>query len=505
LNARVVGERSDAAPRIGRRLYGNYVSQLANSGLRIAEQLVLVPLYIHVWGVELYKDWMLIGAIGNVLITCNFGTEYYFGGHFLADVARGDLKSFDRNLRTALFCTAAVSIGLLALGGVALALVDVPAAIQITALDHRTAYAMLIAVCVPVMVLISAQVLHPVYRAFGDFTRGEYVFALYTVAQIGSVALALLQHAAPLTVALCYLIVPFCFSAALFADLLRRYPRVRFGLAVPTIEELRSIVPMSLLYFTFPISLALMLNGTLLLFGLLKVSAIGIVTYNSYRIFTGVTQNVANQFAIGCGIEMARQLAKGEIAACRRLYGVTGKIVTGLAGLFAGISIPLSGPFISLWTKGAVGAEHSLLIAFLAGIFVGAPGQAALMLLRYGNHPRPLALAWLGQSVGGLALAYLAYPMFGVAGAALAFSLCQFIFVGLFLPLAIERMFGCSAARHLFSSYAVGAVAFGLSYAAAVGAFSLGLTGFMGLILTGLVWAAAMALPALVLLRQTRA
>jgi O-antigen/teichoic acid export membrane protein len=505
LNAQIAGERGDAAPRIGRRLYSNYLSQLTNSGLRIAEQLLLVPLYLHVWGVELYKDWMLIGAVGSFLITCNFGTEFYFGGHFLVDVARGDMRSFDRNFRTALFCTVSVSVALLALVALALACIDVPTAIQITALDHRTAYAMLIAVCVPVMVLISAQVLHPVYRAFGDFTRGEYVFALYTVAQIGSVAVALFLHAAPLTVALCYLIVPFCFSAALVIDLLRRYPQVHFRLAVPSIDELRSIVPMSLMYFTFPISLALMLNGTLLLFGLLQVSAIAIVTYNSYRIFTGVTQNVANQFAIGCGIEMARQLAKGETAACRRLYAVTGKIVTGLAGLFAGISIPLSGPFVLLWTKGAVGADQPLLIAFLAGIFIGAPGQAALMLFRYGNHPRPLAVAWLGQSVGGLALAYALYPMLGVTGAAIAFSLCQLVFVGLFLPLAVQRMFGFSAVRHLVTSYGVGAAAFALSYAAAVGAFSLGLTGFVGLILTGMVWAAAMALPTFMLLRRTRA
>jgi len=505
LNAPAALERGGEAPRMGRRLYGNYLSQLANSGLRIVEQLLLLPLYIHVWGVELYKDWMLIGAIGSFLITCNFGTEFYFGGNFLADIARGDAKSFDRNLRTALFCTVSVSLALLALVGLVFVFIDVPAVIQITALDHRTAYAMLIAVCAPVMVLISAQVLHPVYRAFGDFTRGEYVFASYTVAQIGSVAVALLLHAAPLTVALCYLIVPFCFTAALAVDLVRRYPQVRFGLALPTIDELRSIVPMSLLYFTFPISLALIPNGTLVLFGLLKASAVAIVTYNSYRIFTGVTQNVANQFAIGCGIEMARHLAKGETAACARLYAVTGKIVTGLAGLFAGISIPLSGPFVALWTKGAVGTEHPLLIAFLAGIFVGAPGQAGLMLLRFGNHPRPLAIAWLGQSFGGLLLAYVLYPALGVLGAALAFSLCQLVFVGLFLPLAIQRMLGFSAVRHLATSYVVGAVAFGLSYAAAAGAFSLGFTGLVGLILSGLVWAAAMALPAFALLRLTRA
>ena len=149
--------------------------------------------------------------------------------------------------------------------------------------------------------------------------------------------------------------------------------------------------------------------------------------------------------------------------------------------------------------------RRRICVPALAGIFVGAPGQAAMMLLRYGNHPRPLALTWLGQSVGGLALAYLAYPVFGVAGAALGFSLCQFIFVGLYLPLAVGRMFGLSAARHLLASYAVGAAAFCLSYGAAVGAFSLGLTGFVGLILTGMVWAAAMALPTFVLLRQTRA
>lgn len=497
--------KADAAslpmePRLGRRLVSNYLAQLFNQGIRVVEQIILVPLYLQAWGVDLYKDWMLLSAIAWFMMFFNLGTDYYFGNLFLTDVSRGDLQLFRRHLRTALFCTVTISTCSLLVFYTVASAVDITELLQMTAIDRHSAYLILVLLSAPMAVLISEQVLHSIYRAWGDFTRGECIYGIYTSIQLTCVALALFLRQPPWVVALCYLIMPTLFSAALLIDLLRRYPEVTIGLTRPSRSELKEIIPQSALYFTFTISLVLVQNGTLLLFGVLGVSAIAIVSYNAYRIFTGLTQSVAYQFAIGSGIEMARLLARGEREACRRLYAETGRIVASLTGLLAGVSIPASGPFIALWTKGAVSDQLPLLAAFLLGIVGAGPGQASIMLLRYTNRPRPLAMAWLGQSVAGLLLASVLYPLYGVDGAALAFSICQLIALGVFLPLVVQRLHGFSATKHLLASYAAGLLAFALSYLAAITVFAFPVPGFAGLGLKGAAWGAVMAVPALLLI-----
>jgi len=357
----------------------------------------------------------------------------------------------------------------------------------------------------PVAVLIAEQVLHTLYRAYDELNRGECVFAVYNILQIASVVIALALKQPPLVVAACYLVVPLLFAVGLFYDLRSRRPQLRFRVRAPQKGELREAVPPSLLYFMFPLSNALVQNGTVLLFGLLNVGPAMLVGYTAYRTFAGLTRQAANQFAVGGGIEMARQHAIGENEICQRLYGHTGRIVTALVGLFAGISIPVSGPFISIWTRGEVASAPMLLGFFLAGIFLAGPGQAAMMLLKYSNVPRPCAAAWAGHSVGGLILCLLFVPTLGVAGAALAFMISEAAAMSVFLPLVVQRTFGFGAAAFWARSYATGLAAFAVSYTVGEFIFSFGGEGGLVVILLKVALWGAAVLPAVGLIILTPA
>jgi O-antigen/teichoic acid export membrane protein len=494
--------------KLGRRLFSNYIFQLLNQMIRICEQILLVPLFLSAWGPDLYKDWILIYAIVAFLTSCNFGTEYYFGNLFLRDVAMRDGRMLDRNLRVGLFCALAISTALLVISFGTMLAFDVTHLLTFASMDRATVYASLAAMIFPVAVLISEQVLHTLYRAHGDFARGECIYAIYLASQIACVVVSLALAQPPWVVALSYLAVPLLFTGGLLLDLKRRYPHIRFGLQMPaSLAEVREIVQQSSLFFTYPLSLAIVQNAMIVVLGLLKVAATGVVTYTVFRTFTGLTRQAANQFAVGGAIEMARQHVSGEVDACRRLYFDTGRIVALLVGVLGGFSVIAYAPFIDLWTHGAVGPDPWLLAAFLGSIFLAAPGQASLMLLKYGNHPRPCAIAWIVQSVGGLALAACLVPGMGVVGAALGLGIAEVLAIGLWLPFVAERVYGFNAVRHLLSGYGTGVVAFAISTGIAALAFSLHLPGLFGIFAAAALWAVVVAPPtaALILPKAKRA
>lgn len=494
--------------RLARRLVSNYVFQMMNLGIRLFDQLLLIPLYILAWGTELYKDWLVLTAIVWFLNTCSFGIDDYFGTRFIRAVAGGDGPELRRQMRLGLFVSSMISLLILLLLYGFLLTVDVTALLGLSAMSRHTARLVLVVMTFPLWGWYSVMILHVAYRAYGDFSRGECIFAIYSAAQLIGVMIALSLRAPPVVVACCYGSMPIICSVATLVDVCRRYRGVRLGFAVPTWAEWRQIVPQSLLYFTNTLSMALTQNVTLVVFALYNFSAEAIVTFNVCRVFTGLTRQIgAQSFAIGSGIEMARQHVQNDHDGCRRLYADTGRIVSCIAGVLSGISIPLSVPFIHLWTHGAVSADMVLILCFLAGIAFSSPGRAALMLLRYTNHARAIAWANSVYSIGGLALAVvLAWPL-GGWGVALGFALTETLGVGVYPLLMVERRFHFGAVRYLLNSFLTGAAAFALSYAVAWLLFHHAEIGLFGLALRAAVWAGLVIPPAIILIlpREQRA
>ena len=477
-----------------RRLAVNYFFQLVVQVVRILEQLVLVPLYLAAWGTEIYRDWVVLYSIMIFLMSCNFGTETYFGNRFIEFAGRGDRDAFRRELKTALFCTLAVGAAVLTVAYALLFGYGAGGILPASGLSAATTYRCVLLMTLPVLFIFAQQALLTVYRAEGEFSRGECAFALYAGFQVLAVTVVLAEKLSPTAAATVYLVMPVLFVIGIVIDLKRRYAFVAYGLRIPPLSDLRRIIPQSLLFFTLPLSLALVQSSPVMLFSALGVSALPVLSYTLIRTFTGLTRQAANQFAVGSGIEMARHQVRGEGEACRRLYEATGQIVTILVGLFGGFTIWAADPFLTLWTHGTVHSNELMVLGFLGGIFLSGPGQAALMLLNYSNIAKPLAVAWCFQSFGGLALSAAVVPVIGVTGAAFSFAAAESIAIGFCLPLVVQRRFGFSAIHHLAHSFAWGAVAFGWSAFVAKLAFELDLSGFKGLAATVALWA-AVALP----------
>ncbi|HWI28732.1 MAG TPA: hypothetical protein VN668_17280 [Stellaceae bacterium] len=486
--------------RLARRLLGNYALQIVNLGIRLFDQLLLIPLYLLAWGTELYKDYLVLAAISWFLTTCTFGTDDYFASRFIHDVSTGNATALRRHVRTGLFVSSAISVVILSLLYVLVSCVDLTRLLGLHAMSEHDAVLILVVLTLPLWGWYSVMILHDAYRAYGDFSRGECIFALYTSAQLVSVMIALLFHAPPTVVACCYGFMPIVCSVVTIIDVSRRYPTMRLGFAMPTREEWRDMVPQSLLYFTNALAPAITQNAVLIVFALFDFSAATIVTFNVCRVFTGLTRQIgAQSFSIGSGIEMARQHVQQDYEGCRRLYADTGRIVACISGALSGLSLPLAAPFIHLWTHGKIQADAALIVCFLVGIYFSSPGRASLMLLRYTNHARPIAWANSVWSLAGLALAVaLAWPLDGV-GVALGFAVTEMLGAGLLPPLAVEQRFRFSAWSHLLNSFLAGGLAFVVSFAAAYLLFGNAQIGVLQLALRAGLWALAV-LPPLILI-----
>ena len=512
--ALVTAEQPDAAMAragrassfvLARRLFGNYVLQVMNLGIRLIDQLLLIPLFIFAWGTELYRDWLVLTALVWFLYSFSFGVEDYFSNIFLQAAAKGDRAALERQVKIGLFISSLIAVTVLASLYCAAGLVGVSRLLGMTAMDGQTATVVLAIMTLPLWCWYQTMVLHGVYRAFGDFSRGECIYAMYSSAQLIGAAIALALRQPPAIVALCYGSMPILCALVTAIDVRRRYGS-GIGIAVPTRAELREIVPRSLMYFAGTLSMPLTQQVPLLVLGLFDVSAAALVTFNVCRIFTGLTRMIGvYSFSVGTGIEMARQLIQEDRDGCRKLYADSGRIVSCLAGLLGGFSIPFAAPFVAIWTHGAVSADAALVVCFLAGIFFASPGRPALMLLSYTNNAHAVAVANGIYAVLGLLLSLVLAGPLGPLGVAIALSATEILGIGVYPPAVVSRRFQFGAARHALNSLFAGGCICVLSYAVSMELFQGAHLHPVALIARAAGWAAIMAVPtALVVLPQTQ-
>ncbi len=75
-------------------------AQMASQGLRIVQQILLVPFFLRAWGVDLYNDWLLMAAAAGILSILDGGMQPYFSRLLQERMVRNEVAAYRRAVRS---------------------------------------------------------------------------------------------------------------------------------------------------------------------------------------------------------------------------------------------------------------------------------------------------------------------------------------------------------------------------------------------------------------------
>lgn len=455
---------SSAPGAIRRRLVSSLGAQGFALLLRVGQQFVMVPLFIHAWGSGLYQDWLVISSLTGFLVLLDLGTQAYFGNRLLLFWSRGELNGFARTVKLALGCYAVIcALALVLLSPVA-AVFDWHALLGLRSMPRAMMGPSLAFLALANLPRLVWTFLLTIYSARGELGRGANAFSIFLVAQTAAIVAALAAGASPNGIAFITLLSDGLALIVVAGDQRRRYRDLRLGAALPNRAELRDIAAKSVFYLVNPLSTAALLQGPVVVLSALGTVPGGVVTFTVLRTLAGLARQLPFQLALGIGVEMSRHSARQDLVTLRRLYLNSGRFICGTIGLLAGMLLVIGAPFVKVWTHGQVAFDEVLVALFLAATCCAGPAQSAVSVMTYTNRPRPVALAQLCSAAAGLALCALLVPRFGIRGAAVALWLPETIAIGICLPYAARKEIGLPFGRFLAQSYAIGGLALAVSY-----------------------------------------
>jgi O-antigen/teichoic acid export membrane protein len=407
-------------PGRARRLFAGWSANLFQMILGVTQQVALVPVFLHFWSSDVLAAWLVIYAVGNLVLIADSGLQFRAINRFLA------LKSsVDCDGRTARFYAAmlqiyqglAGSLVILVLAGTQL--VSPSAVLGFLAISN---FDMAFVVMTAGMLLtLPSGLVSGLYRARGLYGRAVGLQSWGLLAgQIGQLV-AIVATGSLLAVTIAYVATQVITAIYFLAiDAPRLFPFLR-GLRAKhswawIIGQFRKAAPFAVAGAT---DLAL-LNLPVLLVSVFVTDRVAVAQWGLTRVVAGLLRALCIQTTLPLAAELGHDYAVGLKDRLQSLYARGSVFVTVLASVVVSGLLPFWPDFFALWTHGAVPYDPSLTVTLLIGTSAVAPSILALGYANYSNRGDLLVRTKGLQLAVFLVLSVLLIRPLGPLGAAIA-------------------------------------------------------------------------------------
>lgn len=407
-------------PSRAHRLIQGWSANAVQSALGVAQQVLLVPVFLRFWTSDLLAAWLAIYAAANIIFVADAGLQLRAINRFLAFKSSADpdgrTASFHAGMQRIYFGVAAGVVLLLLIGAQLLAPSKTLGFRAVSDFD-----AAFLVMTVGTALTLPSNLVSGLYRARGLYGRAVWLQNCAMVLALPAQLLAIFAIGTLLSVAVAYIIVQVVVALYLVAiDAPRLFPFLRRGHGGQhwrwSVGQFGSAFPFAVAGIT---ELAL-LNAPVLMVSALVSDRIAVAQWALTRVAAGLLRGLCMQLTLPVAAELGYDHAVGDRERTRRLYARGSALVTALASLIVSGLLPFWPDFFALWTRGSIPYNAPLTVTLLVGSGIVAPSILALGFANYSNRGDLLARSKGLQLVVFLVLSLVLIRALGPLGAAIA-------------------------------------------------------------------------------------
>lgn len=429
--------KSKLLRNLGANAYGQLIT--------VVIQLASVPLYLHYWGVDLYGEWLLLSAIPAYLALSDIGFASVAANDMTMRVANGDRRGALEVYQSIWLFISGISMLLGAALTLLIHVVPVNVQFSITHISEAQTRQLLIVLMLYVLVGLQGGVLQAAFRAAGRYAYGTTLANTVRLAEWAMSMVALLLGGGVLVIASVTLTTRLLGLMVTWLLLQKQEQWLTLGTHAASLQQVRHLLKPAIAFMSFPLGLALSLQGMVLIIGMTLGSA-PVVMFSAYRTLTRLLVQVITMLNQAVWPEISVAYGAGEVELVRYLHR-KGSNISFWISLFAVVLLGAAGEwFVGLWTHHAFVQNQVLFALLLANTFLNVLWQTSWVVLMATNQHQRMTLAFIMSAVFALLLAALVMPVLGVNGAGLILAIAElpmlFIVISSALQLLNDRWFG---------------------------------------------------------------
>lgn len=405
---------------VRRRLLDGVLAGGFGQAVTLLIQLVSLPLFLHVWGSELYGEWLLLTAIPAYLAMSDAGFASVAANRMAMDVAQGRHDAALVVFQSTLLVLAVASAIAFGAGLVAVRILASHTGLEAL---NRAAPGQLTAI----VLVLAAQVAVGFYgglaaagyRCEGRFARATMAANAVRLAEFAATVGALLALGTPLAIALAALATRLAGTFLIFGDLRRAADWIRPGLSHARMACVRGLLRPAFAFAAVPLGAAMLQQGMALVVGTV-MGAPHLVVWSAVRTASRVLLQASSLLNAPLWPELSIAYGRGDLGLARRLHRMAVQLSLWLVTPPAFVLFAASSLIFRVWSHGQITVAPTLFAVNLLQVVVNLIWGTSSVVAAAVNRHEQNSLAFLAAASLSVAAAIPLTQHFGLLGTSIA-------------------------------------------------------------------------------------
>ena len=422
-----------------KRLLNNGFAAVFQKGIRILDQLFLVPFFITYWGAAYYGEWLTLTIIPSVIAFSDLGFGTAAANSFVLNYASGDKQKAADISKSGIYIITVMILAAMLISILGILVLDHYNIFDKSLIDSKEAQ-------IAVSILIFVRLLN-----FYD----QLVEAYFRSAQKAAMNINLLTIKAALNLlaGLCMLlmgygVIEFALSQLVVTLVFNAYYWTKGRQVLGLFKEykgkkdkvvLKAITTKGLSYLMSPVWQAIYFQGTTFVVRIV-LGPEAVAVFNTVRTLSRSLNQLLFMVKTTVFPELQYEIGQNNLKTAQRVFRVS--LLSVLALSFIGfVLLALFGLwFYSIWTQNELEVPRTIWYIFIAGMVFNALWWTAEMVFGVVNKPYKMALYGVVVALISVLLSYVFSIQFGLLGAAIGNVSLDIILVLLVVPKACSLM-----------------------------------------------------------------
>jgi O-antigen/teichoic acid export membrane protein len=426
---------SSSFRRVAHTLSGHVYNQVVMIGVQIA----LVPVLLLAWGTERYGVWLVLSAIPTYLTFCDFGFTYIAKNEMTMRVAEGDRHGALVTYQSVylLLSIAAAVVGILAAAAVfGVRLGSVFDLGVVSEIEAKL-----------VLCFLAAQVLYHQYfmllsaaaRSVGRPAAEVYWMATSRLAFAVAAGLTAWSGRDLATTAAAGFSATVLFGTAFHLWLRNVAPWLSLGWTYGSRKEIARLLNPSVSYMFVSIAWAMMIQGPVVVLGLIAQPA-AVVVFSTSRTLVRLGTSAASMLNSAVWAEYSRLYGLKSYALFGRMFRLVLALILAGVMVYVPVTILLGNLVLTFWTKGEVAVEQPFFTLLVLAVAAEMIWTTLFVPVAAINRHITISYTFAVLSMIGVAGCYVLGVPYALPGTAIALLAVNVVMIGVVIVQLVRHM-----------------------------------------------------------------
>jgi O-antigen/teichoic acid export membrane protein len=387
--------------------------------LTVVIQIVSVPLFIRMWGVDLYGEWLILMSIPTYLALSDFGFGSAAANEMTMRVAQGDRAGALSIFQSTWLLISLIGLIILLISLPLIWVVPIAGWLNLSHISSlQTAEIILL---MTLKILISQQAIFSVagFQCEGYYAQGILYLNFMRLFEFSALSLVVYCGGTPVIAALANLCAVGLGSLGMGLALSKLSPWMVYGYRHATFSQVKQLALPAIAFMGFPAANALSNQGITLVIGTFLGPA-AVVLFSTQRTLSRFVWQILNVITNSVRPELSIAFGAGNLRLARQLHRRSCQAAIWIATLAAIILLVAGEWIINAWTGGKVAFDSTLFHIMLAIVIVNSFWNTSQAVPIAINRHQRLALSYATSALLALILALWLMHLWGLNGAALS-------------------------------------------------------------------------------------